>query len=291
MHFTLRQLQVFTAIAKHQNVSRAAEALAMSQSACSGALKDLERQYDAQLFERIGKRLYLNTFGQRLRPQAEALLDRAGELERELINHNEAAHVKLGATLTIGNYLAVGLIQQFMAKYLGTAALQVANTQHITDALLSFELDIGLIEGEINHPDLQIIPWQHDELICFSSPKHPLAHKKNLTDKDLTGAQWILRESGSGTRQTFDRAMQGLLPKLNILLELQHTEAIKRAVKGGLGIACLSKISLQEAFEHKTLVPLKVKHRNFSRQFYVVVHKQKYKSAGIKQWLAMCGVD
>lgn len=291
MHFTLRQLQVFTTIAKHQNVSRAAEALAMSQSACSGALKDLERQYDALLFERIGKRLFLNSLGERLRPQAEALLDRATELEREFISHKEAAHIKLGATLTIGNYLAVPLIQQFMAECQGSATLQVANTQDITGKLLSFDLDIGLIEGEINHPELQIIPWQHDELCCFSSPQHPLAHIKKVTDKDLIGAQWILRESGSGTRQTFDRAMQGLLPSLNILLELQHTEAIKRAVKGGLGIACLSKISLEEAFAHKTLVPLNVKHRSFARQFYVVVHKQKYKSAGIRQWLEMCGVS
>ncbi|WP_053981067.1 LysR substrate-binding domain-containing protein [Marinagarivorans algicola] len=290
MHFTLRQLQVFTTIAKHQNVSRAAEALAMSQSACSGALKDLERQYDAQLFERIGKKLSLNSLGARLRPQAEALLDRATELEREFISHKEAAHVKLGATLTIGNYLAVPLIQQFMAQYQGSATLQVANTQHIASKLLSFELDIGLIEGEINHPDLHIIPWQHDELCCFSSPNHALAHKKNITDNDLIHAQWILRESGSGTRQTFERAMQGLLPNLNILLELQHTEAIKRAVKGGLGIACLSKISLEEAFHHKTLVPLNVKHRNFSRRLYVVVHKHKYQSMGIKQWLEMCGV-
>jgi DNA-binding transcriptional LysR family regulator len=290
MHFTLRQLQVFATIAQHQNVSRAAQALAMSQSACSGALKDLEQQYDAPLFERIGKRLQTNELGRRLRPKAQALLDQAAELELALIQHKEVAQLKLGATLTIGNYLAVELIQRFITEYQGSASLTVANTHDVVAALLNFDLDLGLIEGEINHPELQVLPWQSDELVCFCHPNHPLANKKKVTDEDLTKATWILREEGSGTRQTFDRALHGLLPELNILLELQHTEAIKRAVKGGLGIACLSRISLEEAFAHKSLVPLCVPQRDFSRMLYVVVHKQKYRSTGIAQWLAMCGV-
>lgn len=290
MHFTLRQLQVFVTIAQYQNVSRAAQALAMSQSACSGALKDLEQQYDAPLFERIGKRLQTNELGRRIRPQAQALLDQAAELELSLRQHKEVAQLKLGATLTIGNYLAVALIQRFITEHQGSATLKVANTHDVVAALLNFDLDLGLIEGEINHPELQVLPWQSDELVCFCHPDHPLAKKKALSDADLTQATWILREEGSGTRQTFDRALHGLLPNLNILLELQHTEAIKRAVKGGLGIACLSRISLEEAFTHKSLVPLNIPQRDFSRMLYVVVHKKKYRSIGIQQWLAMCGV-
>lgn len=290
MHFTLRQLQVFVTIAQTQNVSQAANLLSMSQSACSSALRDLEQQYDAPLFERIGKRLQTNALGQRLRPQAQALLDQAAELELALVQHKNVAQLKLGATLTIGNYLAVELIQQFMTEHQGTATLTVANTQKVVRALLNFDLDVGLVEGEVNHPDLEVLPWRQDELICFASPTHPLAKLPKLKDSDLINAQWILRESGSGTRQTFEHALYGIFPKLTIVLELQHTEAIKRAVKGGLGIACLSKISLEESFEHGTLVPLKVPQRDFSRMLYVVVHKQKYRSAGIQQWLGMCGV-
>ncbi|HEY7771997.1 MAG TPA: LysR family transcriptional regulator [Marinagarivorans sp.] len=291
MHFTLRQLQVFVAIAQHQNVSRAADALAMSQSACSSALKDLEQQYDAPLFERIGKRLQTNELGRRLRPKAQALLDQAAELELALVQHKDVAQLKLGATLTIGNYLAVELIRRFMTEYQGSATLKVANTHDVVAAVLNFDLDLGLIEGEIHHPELDVIPWQPDRLVCFCHPGHPLAQKRSLSDADLKRASWILRESGSGTRQTFDRALHGLLPELNILLELQHTEAIKRAVKGGLGISCLSQISLEEAFTHGSLVPLKVPQRDFSRMLYVVVHKQKYRSTGIQQWLELCGVS
>jgi DNA-binding transcriptional LysR family regulator len=290
MHFTLRQLQVFVAISQYQNVSRAAEALAMSQSACSSALRDLEKQYEAPLFERLGKRLQTNELGRRLRPQAQSLLDQAAELELAFIQHKNVAQLKLGATLTIGNYLAVELIQRYITEYNGTATLKVANTHDIVDALLNFDLDLGLIEGEVNNPELDIIPWQKDALACFCHPEDPLANKLHLTDNDLISARWILRESGSGTRQTFDRALYGLLPKLNIVLELQHTEAIKRAVANGLGISCLSEISLEDAFSNGSLVRLKVPHRDFSRRFYVVVHKQKYRSAGIQQWLVMCGV-
>lgn len=292
MHYTLRQLQVFLAVAHFENVTRAAQHLAMSQSACSGALKDLETQYDVQLFDRVGKRLQTNELGRLLRPKAEALLAIAQELENDFKRHIEVGQIKLGATLTIGNYLAVQLITKFMQTKDGAGvSLEVANTQTIAEKLLNFDIDLGMIEGEYYHPDLEIIPWQEDELVCFCAPEHPLAQINNLTDEDLCRAQWILREPGSGTRQAFERALHGLMPRLNVLLELQHTEAIKRAVESQLGISCLSYISLKDAFQRGSLVPLKVAHRDFHRMFYAALHKHKYRSAGILKWLELCGID
>lgn len=291
MHYTLRQLQVFLAVAHYENVTKAAEHLAMSQSACSGALKDLESQYDVQLFDRVGKRLQTNELGRILRPKAEALLAMAQELEQDLKRHKEVGKIKVGATLTIGNYLAVPLISRFMQSTGAGVSLVVANTQSIAEKLLNFDIDIGMIEGEYQHPDLDIIPWQADELVCFCSPRHPLASKKNLTDADLMEAQWILREPGSGTRQAFERAMYGLLPRLKILLELQHTEGIKRAVESDLGISCLSQISLKDAFQRGSLVPLPVPQRDFHRMFYAVLHKHKYLSAGLLHWLELCDIN
>ena len=147
---------------------------------------------------------------------------------------------------------------------------------------------MGLIEGELHHPDLEVTKWREDELQIFCSPSHPLATKKNLSNTDLLSAQWILREPGSGTRQAFDRALHDLLPDLNIRLELQHTEAIKRAVETGLGIGCLSKVSLQSALETKRLVALDAKSRDFKRFFYFILHRQKYRSEGILRWLELC---
>lgn len=291
MHYTLRQLQVFLAVAHFENVTRAAEYLSMSQSACSGALRDLERQYNVQLFDRVGKRLQANELGRLLRPKAEALLERAQDFEQDLMKHKEVGQLKIGATLTIGNYLAVGLITHFMQDAPDArVSLNVANTSVITRELLNFDIDLGLIEGELYHPDLDVVPWRDDELMCFCSPEHPLAKRKQLTNEDILQATWILREQGSGTRQTFDRAMHGLLPDLHVLLELQHTEAIKRAVAANLGISCLSRISLQDAFSRGALVPLPTPHRDLSRMFYLVLHKEKYRSPGIERWMRICGL-
>ena len=289
MRYTLRQLAIFLAASDYENITRAADSLSMSQSAASAALKDLEQQFDVQLFDRVGKTIRANEQGRLLRPKAQALLERAKELEQELINHKQVGHLKLGATLTIGNYLAVGLMAQFMKQSPNAQLkLEVANTASITRQVLNFELDIGLIEGELQHRDLDISHWREDELVVFCSPSHPWASKQQLTDTDLVAAQWILREEGSGTRQAFDRAMQGLLSKQTVALELQHTEAIKRAVEAGLGVSCLSRIALQDAFERGSLVPLAVPHRNLQRSFYLILHKEKYRSAGIARWLALC---
>ncbi|GAA4103033.1 LysR family transcriptional regulator [Zhongshania borealis] len=289
MHYTLRQLEVFLAAAHTENITRAAQQLSMSQSAASSALKDLEQQFNIQLFDRIGKRLQINELGRALRPQAEALLDQAQALEQGFRRHDQVGELKVGATLTIGNYLAVDIMAEFINRHpAAKVALNVANTAAISQQVLNFDLDVGLIEGELHHPDLEVTKWREDELQIFCSPNHPLAKKKNLSNADLLAAQWILREPGSGTRQAFDRALHDLLPDLNIRLELQHTEAIKRAVETGLGIGCLSKVSLQGSLETKRLVALEAKSRDFKRYFYFILHRQKYRSEGILRWLELC---
>lgn len=289
MKFTFRQLQVFLATAHTENISQAALRLNMSQSAASGALRELESSFDVRLFERTGKRLKLNDLGRRLWPQVEALLEQARDLEQHLSQHQDLGQLTIGATLTIGNYLAVNLLVQYMAEQPGARArLEVANTRTIIERVLQFELDLGMVEGEINHPELELIRWRSDELQAFCAPDHPLASAGALTDADLLTTPWIMREPGSGTRQTFERGMYDLWSELNIALELEHTEGIKRAVEAGLGISALSKVVLVDAFKRGTLVPLAIPHRDFKRDFHFVLHRQKYRSPGIERWLALC---
>lgn len=289
MRYTLRQLEVFLATAHHENISLAADELNMSQSAASSALKELESQFNIQLFDRVGKRLQINELGQSIRPQAQRLLDQAQDLQTQLSQHKVPGNLKVGATLTIGNYLAVGIMSQYKQANPGAqVSLQVSNTQTIAQQVINYELDIGLIEGELQHPQLRVSPWRADELCVFAAPDHPLTSKSALDDDDICRARWIMRESGSGTRQTFERAMAGLLPDLTIELELQHTEAIKRAVEANLGIGCLSRVTLKDAFARGSLKELPVPQRDFKRRFYFVLHKQKYLSAGIQQWIELC---
>ncbi len=289
MHFTLRQLEVFLATARHENVSRAAAELAMSQSAASGSLRELEQQFGVKLFDRLGKRLQLSELGRELRPQAENLLARALAFEQAMRGAEAAGSLRIGATLTIGNYLAVGMIAAFRERYPGAdLSLHVANTESIVHKVAEYELDIGMIEGEMHHPRLETLHWREDELQVFAAPGHPLARKRKVTDEELLREAWIVRERGSGTRQTFERAMHGILPELDIRMELQHTEAIKRAVEAGLGVSCLSAITLQEAFARGSLVPLRVPDRDFTRQFNLIVHREKFHSHTLRDWLALC---
>jgi len=292
MRFSLRQLEVFASVARSESVSRAARDLAMSQSAVSGSLAELERQFDVQLFQRIGKRLQLSDQGRALRPMAEALCEQAQELERAFSGQREVAELRVGATLSIGNYLCAPLMARFMSEHPGSrVTLHVANTAEIARRVKNFEIDLGLIEGELADPELEVTRWRADELCVFASPAHPLAKRKHLSDADLKGAAWILREQGSGTRQTFERAMRGLLPELNVALELEHTEAIKSAVKAGLGLGCVSRIALGDAFKHRSLVPCSVPDRDFRRHFYFVLHERKLKARALTSFIDLCRAD
>ena len=288
MRITLRQLEVFAAIARTDNVSRAAEALNMSQSAASSALVELERQFDCPLFDRIGKSLRLNSTGRGLLPQVEDLLAKAGEIEGFLAG-GKLGPLALGATLTIGNYLATLIVAEYLQRHPESRVdLKVSNTRNVLDGLIRCELDVGLIEGEANDPDLLIEPWLADELVIFCAPQHKLAQVAQVTNQQLADDTWILRERGSGTRALFDRVVAPALAQVNIQLQLEHTEAIKRVVEAGLGLSCLSRVSLRDAFRRGSLVEIKTPQFNLQRHFYFVQHRQRHISPASRTFLELC---
>lgn len=289
MRFTLRQLQIFVAVAQHESVSRAAESLALSQSAASTALTELERQTDCQLFDRAGKRVSLNALGHQLLPQAMALINQAKAIENLLDGRSGFGSLAVGATLTIGNYLATLLIGSFMQRHPECRVkLQVHNTANVVQQVAHYELDLGLIEGDCRHPDIEVQPWVQDELVVFCAPGHPLAGRGRASLAELTAEPWILRESGSGTRLTFEQAMRPHCAELNVRLELEHTEAIKRAVESGLGIGCISRLALRDAFRRGSLVALETSDLDLRRQFYFIWHRQKYQTAAMREFVEQC---
>ncbi|AYF90459.1 LysR family transcriptional regulator [Pseudomonas sp. JS3066] len=289
MRFTLRQIQVYVAVAQQESVSRAAEQLSLSQSATSTSLTELERQSGCQLFDRAGKRLSLSALGRQLLPQAVALLDQAREIEDLLNGKTGFGSLDVGATLTVGNYLATLLIGAFMQRHPECrVSLHVQNTANIVQQIALYELDLGLIEGDCQHPDIEVVPWVEDELVVFCAPRHPLAAKGQASMEELSREAWILRERGSGTRLTFDQAMRHHPTPLNIRLELEHTEAIKRAVESGLGISCISRLALRDAFRRGSLVPLETPGIDLRRQFYFIWHRQKYQTAAMREFLDQC---
>ena len=289
MRCTLRQLEVFAEVARDENVSRAARALNLSQSAASTALSEFERLYDRPLFDRIGKRLHLNERGRRLLPQVLALLDQASELESRLRNDDSLGDLRLGATLTIGNYLATLLVAEFMNRYPDSrVTLQVHNTATIVERLLAHEIDLALIEGECHRPELETEPWIEDALTVFCAPGHPLAAHQPVSVHSLEGEAWIMRERGSGTRDTLESALSRLGVAPRIRFELEHTEAVKRSVECGLGLGCISRLALRDAFRRGSLVPLSVPELDLRRRFQFVCHRGKYRNLAMQTFVQRC---
>jgi DNA-binding transcriptional LysR family regulator len=287
MKFTLRQLEIFVAVAHAGSVSRAAEQVALSQSAASTALGELERAYDQILFDRVGKKLVLNDTGQWLLPRALEILARAHELEELLGTEQSIGNLRLGASLTIGNYLATLLVADFLQVHPESRVqLVVHNSASIIEQVARYELDLGLIEGDMSHPDVVVTPWLKDELVVFAAPSHPLAQKKKVTLQQVLQENWILREAGSGTRSTFERALGAHRTELKVRLELEHTEAIKRAVEAGLGLSCISQLALRDAFRRGSLVPIRLPELKLQRQFYMVHQRNKYLTSGIRSLMA-----
>lgn len=289
MRYTLRQLEIFVAISRLENVSKAAELLYLSQSATSTALGELEKQFGIKLFDRVGKSLCINDAGKKLLPQAIELIDRANEIESELSGFAVSGDMHIGATLTIGNYLTNILVAKFLQDFPESSIkLQVHNTKAIIKKVVNHELDLGMIEGDCDHPNLKIKRWIADELVIFCAPEHPLSKMNNISTDDLFEESWVLREKGSGTRETFDHVFKKEQNRIKIKLELEHTEAIKRAVESSVGIGCISRLALKDELKSGALVELDVKNIKLDRYFYFLWSKDKYQTNGVKQFLKMC---
>lgn len=288
MKITLRQLEVFSAVASQGSVTRAAGEVALTQAAASMALADLERQLGVSLFDRIGRQLLLNDTGRLLLARARDVLDRAHDIEN--IAQGPAFDLHLGASVTIGNHLLPGLIATLRQRSPeGRIRVSRFNTEQVVEHLLAFRIDLGFIEGPDHHPDLCHYPWRQDRLLAFSAPDHPLAGRE-LSLQDLADSEWIVREPGSGTREVFERACvaAGYTPR--IAFELEQPEAIRQCVRAGLGLGCLSELELEEAFHAGSCVPLKLPDLPMPRDLQIVMHRQKYRSRGIVSVLEACGI-
>ncbi|NRB37732.1 MAG: LysR family transcriptional regulator [Pseudomonadales bacterium] len=279
MRITLKQLSVFAAIAKHENISQAADEAALTQSAMSMSLKELESQLGSPLFHRHGKRLKLNNTGLALQPRVQQLLQLAEEIERLALQDELSGVLRIGASSTIGNYLVPAIIAEFLEANPDVHIdLKVANTQQIVDDMKHLRIDIGLIEGLTDAPQLDKKIWRHDELKIFAASNHALSTQKQITFAQLAQTPWILREQGSGTRDIFTHATHDKFEPQAQLLELGNSEAIKQAVKTGFGISCLSVLAINAELKHQELKVLDVRGLDLSRKLYIIKHKAQISS-------------
>ncbi|KRG86909.1 LysR family transcriptional regulator [Stenotrophomonas daejeonensis] len=293
MYLSLRQLQIFSAIAEAGTTTAAGEAIGLSQSAVSAALSELENLLGLALFDRIGRRLVLNGHGQALLPEARTLLAGMVDIERRFRTTDELrapVHWRVGASTTIGNYLMPARIAGLQQRN-GQAHvdLVIGNTREVVAAVQRLEVDIGLIEGPCHAPGLDVAAWQQDELLVVfgEGHRHAAELRAGVDMAQLQRACWLLREPGSGTREA---AEQALLPHLHgfaEVLQLGGTEAIKQGAVAGLGLACLSRHAVADLVALGRLQVLATPLPPLRRQLWVVRHPGKRVPVSLRQLLAL----
>ncbi len=282
---TLKQLQVFASIARHGNLGEAAEEVCLSRGAVSQSLGELERRLGSPLFDRVHPRLQINDQGARLQPLAEEVLNRVADIERLFEADGElAGSLRLGASQTIGNYLLPSLLvhQPWLQ-----AKVTITNTRNLCDMVARFELDMALIEGENRHAELESENWLMDEMLIVAAPSHALAGQNSLTPAGLDNNDWVLREPRSGSREQFDRQLAPHVGSFGRLLELNTPEAVMYAVEQGLGLTLISRLAVAERLNSGRLVIIDV-GLPVQRTLQLVWHRQKYHSALLRRFVAIC---
>jgi DNA-binding transcriptional LysR family regulator len=294
MRLTLRQLQIFQAVALRGSTSAAAHSVPLSQSATSAAVNELERILDTPLFDRVGKRLLLNDRGRALLPAALAVLDGAQNIENTFASGDLGALVdlKLFASTTIGNYVLPPVLARYRALHPDARLeLRIGNTLDVVTAVREFATDLGFIEGPCHAPDVTVVPWLEDELVIVAAPTHPLAlsaRRRRLGAKQLMEAVWLLREPGSGTREAVEQALSRHLPNTRSTMILGSSEAIKNAAAEGLGLSCLSQAAVQDLVNAKRLAVLATRLPRLTRRFSLIHHRIKVLSAVLRGFAAYC---
>lgn len=287
LKLTLRQLEVFAAVARGGTTRAAGDEISRSQSAASNALGELEAVLDVQLFDRVGRKLVINENGRALLPKVAGLLEDAAETQA-LFTAAHAAPLRLASSYTIGEYLLPGLIAGWKsANPRMQLQVRIANTHDVLASVVEFGTDIGFIEGSHSHPDLTVRKWRTDYMVIVAQPGHPLASRRANT-RQLGSAGWVLRESGSGTREASDRWLIPQLPGLQVELELSTNEAVKRSVAAGIGLGCLSELAVRDAVHQGWLVQIDTPFPVVERTLSIVRHRSKKLGSAAEGFMRHC---
>ena len=294
MSITLRQLEIFIAVAETAQVTKASKKLFVTQSAVSMALAELENQLGGSLFDRHGRSLLLNARGRYLLPLAKDITTQVNSIETIMSERNDtlAGNINVVASSALGNYILPYLIGAFKKAHPKVLInLLVYNTKMAETLVMEGTSDIGFVEGQVTSADINVREWFKDELVVLTAPSDPLANKEVFdVEEDMKHSRWIMREKGSGTAAIFRSKMRDYLDDVNIVMEMGHPEAVKRAVESGVGIACLSALTICREVENGWLKSLKISGVDMKRQLYVISRKDKQMSDALAEFLSFCDV-
>ena len=248
MQITLRQVEVFLAVARAGSFRAAAAVLHLSQPALSQHVAELERELGARLFDRLNRRVALTEAGRIFEEHAQrvlATLASARETVAELEGLKRGS-LLIGASTTPGIYVLPHLAARFQRQYPGiTLRVRIANSADIEAQIRANELDLGVVGGHGFPPGEECLAkGMRDELVLIVPPGHRWSRRREIAPNLLGAERLLIREEGSASRQVTERALQHVGARIGPTMELGHTEAIKQAVMAGLGVAFVSSHSI-----------------------------------------------
>lgn len=286
---TLRHFKIFIAVCDTMNMTSAAEGLFMSQSAVSQAIADLEQHYGVRLFERLSKKLYLTQAGKKLQSYARHMIRMNEEAERDMVMLHGHGLIRVGASVTVGAHVLPKLVKRYQEL---SPNVQIEVVEHNTEKIEHFirndQIDVGLVEGETSSAELLQKPFLQDELILVCGCGHPLAGRTFIGSPELEREDYIVREVGSGTRKTFEDVMAANWLSWKAIWTCNNADTIKMAAAEGLGVSVISRRAVETEVADGRLLPIEVKGLRFLRQFKIIIHKNKYLTEPMQQFMDVC---
>ena len=277
MRVTLRQLNVFEAVARNLSFTRAAEQLHLSQPAVSMQIRQLEESVGLELFEKLGKKIQLSEAGRELHHYSQSINRQLHEAEEvlESLKGLSRGRLKLAVASTV-NYFAPRLLAAFSRRYPGIGLhLDVTNREALVRMLEANESDIVLMGRPPDNLDLESEPFMDNPLVVIAPPDHPLVGEKSISLARLAEEIFLMREPGSGTRQAMERFFGEHGLQIRQGMEMTRAEAIKQAVRAGMGLGIVSTHTIELEVETGRLVVLDVEEFPILRRWYVVYRKGK----------------
>jgi DNA-binding transcriptional LysR family regulator len=292
---TLRQLEVFMAVAQAQSFRRAAERLHTSQPALSQHVRELEDELGARVLDRLRRTVQLTDAGRLLLDHAHrvfATLDSAREVIGELKGLHRGS-LLIGAGTTPGIYLLPRVIGTFRRRHPNISVnLRIANSRVIEERIRANELDLGVVGGHGLSPGEECLAaGLVDELVLIVWPGHPWARRREIAPGQLASAPILVREEGSATRDVTGRALQRAGVTYRVAMELDHTEAIKQAVMAELGVAFVSTYTIRGELAARRLHAVRLRGVPIHRHFHVIHNEARALPASARAFLELLDQD
>lgn len=269
----IEELKTFLTLCEVKNFTHTAEKLSMSQPTVSLHIKNLEEEFQTTLFQRSSKKLSITPTGELLYERANQMMQIFENAKQQIAAHHHTiqGELKIGASYTIGEYILPTILAEFKKRHPHLSLqIVIGNTKEIVEHIKLLQVDVGLIEGTTNEKDLRVTPFMEDELVIVSSKAHPIAQLKSITINELQNEDWIIREAGSGTGEYLQHVFNQHALKVRSLTTISSTQGIKESVVHNLGIALLSKNTIQRELQLDLLHVLKLEAEPFIRTFSIV---------------------